>query len=139
MIKKTVIFFVTLFVTISFVSAQYKQEIKVLPLMETDTTAAGQKIHYPEGGKEQITMCKVIIPPGKSTGWHKHEIPVFAFVEKGTLSVELEGGKVNNFPENSTFAEVVGTYHNGTNKGDSDVVLIAIYLGLKNRPLSIKK
>jgi quercetin dioxygenase-like cupin family protein len=139
MIRKTVICLVTLFVTISIVSAQYKQEIKVLPLMVTDTTATGQKIYYPEGGKEQVTMCKVIIPPGKSTGWHKHEIPVFAFVEKGTLSVELEGGKVNNFPENSTFAEVVGTYHNGTNKGDSDVVLIAIYLGLKNRPLSIKK
>jgi quercetin dioxygenase-like cupin family protein len=139
MMKKAVIFFVTLFVTISFVSAQYKQDIKVLPLLETDTTTSGQKIYYPEGGKEQVTMCKVIIPPGKSTGWHKHEIPVFAYVEKGTLTVELEGGKINNFPENSTFAEVIGTNHNGTNKGDSDVVLIAIYLGLKNRPNSIKK
>jgi len=84
-------------------------------------------------------MLKITIPPGASTGWHKHEIPVFAYVVEGTLDVDYENNKPVVFTKNSSIAEVKGTFHNGTNKGTGNVVIIAIYLGEKGKINSIKK
>ena len=119
--------------------AQYNNEIKVESLLKTDTTSIGQKIVYPNFLSDEVTIAKVTIPPGKSTGWHKHTIPVFAYVLKGNLTVELENKQVKQFPENTTFSEVINTFHNGINNGKVDVVLIAFYMGEKGKPLSIVK
>lgn len=119
--------------------AQYQSEIIVENLLKTDTTVIGQKIVYPHFENDEVTISKVTIPQGKSTGWHKHSIPVFAYVLQGTLTVELENGSINTFLKNSTFSEVIDTYHNGTNLESQDVILIAFYLGEKGKPLSIKK
>jgi quercetin dioxygenase-like cupin family protein len=108
-------------------------------LLKTDTTSIGQKITYPEFADPAVTMLKITIPPGKSTGWHKHNIPVFAYVVKGTLTVELEDHREMKFKEESTFAEMRDTYHNGKNMEDSDLVLIAIYMGGKGQKLSVPK
>jgi hypothetical protein len=43
------------------------------------------------------------------------------------------------FPEGSSFAEVINTYHSGKNTGVDDVSLIAFFLGEKGKPLSVKK
>jgi quercetin dioxygenase-like cupin family protein len=119
--------------------AQYNNEIKVEPLLKTDTTSIGQKIIYPNFQNDEVTISKVMIPPGKSTGWHKHSIPVFAYVLKGTLTVEFENIKSRQFPEGSSFAEVLDTFHNGINKGKENVVLIAFYMGEKGKALSVHK
>lgn len=119
--------------------AQYQSEILVETLLKTDTTVIGQKIIYPQFENDEVTMSKVTIPQGKSTGWHKHSIPVFAYVLQGTLTVELENGTINTFSKNKGFSEVINTYHNGTNLEAQDVILIAFYLGEKGKPLSVKK
>jgi len=118
--------------------SQYSDLI-IKDLLRTDTTSIGQKITYPDFADPEVTMLKITIPPGKSTGWHKHNIPVFAYVVKGTLTVELEDHRIIQFKEESTFAEMRDTYHNGTNMEDSDLVLIAIYMGGKGEKLSIMK
>lgn len=130
-------FFFLLFCVL--VNAQYQEGVIVEKLMQTDTTVIGQKIAYPTFPNAEVTMCKVTIQPGKQTGWHKHEIPVFAYMIQGNLTVELENGKKNNYIENETISEVFNTYHNGYNAGDEDVVLIAIYLGNKGIQLSEKR
>ena len=117
--------------------AQYNNEIKVELLLKTDTTSIGQKIIYPNFQSDEVTIAKVTIPPGKSTGWHKHTIPVFAYVLTGNLTVEIENKQTKQFPENTTFSEVINTFHNGINNGKIDVVLIAFYMGEKGKPLSI--
>ena len=43
------------------------------------------------------------------------------------------------FPENSSFAEVINTFHNGINQGNESVILIAFFLGEKGKRLSIPK
>jgi quercetin dioxygenase-like cupin family protein len=118
---------------------RYNTDILIQNLLKTDSTSIGQKINYPDTGKPEITMLKVTIPPGKETGFHKHTIPVFAYVLSGRLSVELENGKTMEFNKDSSFAEVINTIHNGKNKGNEDVVLIVTYMGEKNLPLSIRK
>jgi quercetin dioxygenase-like cupin family protein len=134
-------YFLTL-ILLAFLSLTARSQYSGLiikELLHTDTTSIGQKITYPEFNDPEVTMLKITIPPGKSTGWHKHNIPVFAYVVKGTLTVELEDHRIMKFKEESTFAEMRETYHNGTNMEDSDLVLIAIYMGGKGQKLSIMK
>ena len=129
-------------ILLAFLSLTAKSQysgLVIKELLRTDTTTIGQKITYPNFAEAEVTMLKITIPPGKSTGWHKHNFPVFALVLKGTLTVELEDHRVVKFTEDSTFAEMVNTYHKGTNMEDSDLVLIAIYLGGKGQKLSIMK
>ena len=129
-------------ILLAFISLTAKSQYSGLiikELLKTDTTSIGQKITYPKFADPAVTMLKITIPPGKSTGWHKHNIPVFAYVAKGTLTVELEDHREMKFNEESTFAEMRDTYHNGKNMEDSDLVLIAIYMGGKGQKLSIPK
>lgn len=136
--KKSFFLIVFVFVVVA-VGAQYKNEIIIEPLLKTDTTSIGQKIAFPLVSNAEVTMSKITIPVGKSTGWHKHDYPVFAYVLKGVLTVEIENNKSVQYGEHSTIPEVVNTYHNGINKGQEDVILIAIYLGEKGKGLSSRK
>ncbi len=136
--KKTILS-ILVFLFCVLVNAQYQEGVQVEKLLQTDTTVIGQKLAYPKTDNAEFTMAKVIVPVGKQTGWHKHEIPVFAYVLKGTLIVELEDGSKNIYQSNSTISEVFDTHHNGYNAGTEDVELIAIYLGVKGELLSEKK
>ncbi len=116
---------------------QYDKGVIIEPLLKTDTTSIGQIIHYPTFSNDEVTICKVTILPGKSTGWHKHSFPVFAYILEGNLTIEIKDKKAVRFQQFSSFAEVVDTYHNGVNYGDKKVVLIAFFMGEKNKPLSV--
>ena len=118
-------------------NAQYNKSIKIEPVLKTDTTSLGQKIIYPQFNDNQVTILKITMPPGKSTGWHKHLIPVFAYVLEGTITVEFENKKSIVYLKNSTISESFNTYHNGVNRGNEDVVLLAFYMGEKGKPLSV--
>ena len=119
--------------------AQYNSEIKIEKLLQTDTTETGQHINYPDINNEEVNVLKVTIPPGKSTGWHKHLFPVFAYVLKGTLTVQQENGKKIHFKKNASVSESINMYHTGMNEGKQPVVLIVFYMGEKDKPVSVKK
>ena len=120
----------------NFIFAQYNSGIKLEPLLKTDTTSIGQKIQYPDFANAEVSMYRITIPAGSSTGWHFHTFPVFAFVEKGTLTVEIKDGKMLTFSRGQSFSEVINVLHNGSNRGTEDVVLFAIFLGEKGEALS---
>jgi len=134
--KKTTLFLLLFFVCFT-AKSQYSKDVLLEPILKTDTTSIGQKIIFPPADSNEVSILKVTIPPGKSTGWHKHLFPVFAYVLKGTLTVEIKDKQPMIFNPNSSFSEVINTYHNGCNKGNSDVVLIAFFTGEKGKPLSV--
>ena len=136
--KKNILAIILIFICLSG-NSQYKKEILIEQILKTDTTTIGQKITYPNFSDNEVTMLKITIPPGASTGWHKHEVPVFAYIVEGSITVEYENHKPVVFTKNSSIAEVKGTFHNGTNKGTDNAVLIAIYLGEKGKVNSIRK
>ncbi|MDD2797513.1 MAG: cupin domain-containing protein [Bacteroidales bacterium] len=133
---KQLALFISFFCLVLHANAQYNKGVEVIPILRTDTNSIGQKIKYPQFLNDEVTIAKVIIHPGKSTGWHKHTFPVFAYVLKGNLTVEIENHKTLEFSENRSFAEVINTKHNGINNGTKDVVLIAFFMGEKGKPLS---
>ncbi|HEY5507917.1 MAG TPA: cupin domain-containing protein [Paludibacter sp.] len=134
--RKITLAIITLLICIS-VKSQYNKEVVLETILKTDTNSIGQKIIYPDFKNDEVTISKVTIPPGKSTGWHKHTIPVFAYVMQGTLTVEIEHHKALQFAANTSFSEVINTLHNGINNGKVDVVLIAYFMGEKGKPLSV--
>ncbi|HLP04567.1 MAG TPA: cupin domain-containing protein [Paludibacter sp.] len=119
-----------------FAHAQYNKGIKIEPVLKTDTTSIGQKLMYPQTDGPEVSISRITIPPGASTGWHKHLFPVFAYVEKGSLTVEIRDRGTVVFGKGQSFSEVINVFHNGSNRGTEDVVLFAVYLGEKNKPLS---
>jgi quercetin dioxygenase-like cupin family protein len=122
-----------------YAQSQYNNSILVEKVLKSDTTSIGQKIIYPQVSDAEVTIAKITFPPGSETGWHKHDIPVFAYVMEGELTVELEDGKSVQFKQGSSFAEVFNTWHNGKNNEKVNLVLIAFYLGEKGKVLSQSK
>jgi quercetin dioxygenase-like cupin family protein len=137
MIKKCT---TALFLILSFgVKAQYSGKLVVEELLQSEVNSMGQKIIYPEVKDAKVAMKKITFPPGETTGWHKHDIPVFSYIIKGTLTVETEDGKVMQHKENSCFSESYNIYHKGTNKENTDLVVMAIYLGGDEKEISVNK
>jgi len=120
-------------------SAQlYNKGAIVETMLKTETSSIGQKIQYPRTANSEVTIAKVTIEPGESTGWHRHNNPVFAYIQQGVLTVEIENHETKQFTAGTSFSEVINTLHNGVNNGIENVVIIAFYLGEKDKPLSTK-
>lgn len=137
--KKFAFFFLVCVSGIAAKAQQYSGNLKIEKMMDSSVNSAGQKIVYPEFKDPQVKMMKITFPPGETTGWHKHEIPVFSYIMQGTLTVEMEDHTITEFKENSCFAESYGLYHKGTNKHETDLVVFVVYLGGDGNSLSVKK
>ena len=115
----------------------YGPGVTVKPWLQTATTADGSPIVYPTGAGE-VTLAEVTIAPGAETGWHRHPVPVFAFVLEGTLEVQQEGGRTNTYAAGQGFAEALNVRHNGRNRGTTPVRLRVVYCGVKGEPITVK-
>lgn len=119
-------------------AADYKAGVTAKLLQKTGVTNSGQKIAYPCTDKAEVTAMSVELAPGAETGWHKHTMPVYAYVVSGTIAVELEDGKTFSFTTGDVIIEVVDTLHNGRNLGTEPVKLTVFYLGAEGTPNVIK-
>lgn len=63
-------------------------------LLSSGETTIGQEISYPTG-TATITASIVTLPPGAETGWHRHDVPLFAYVLEGEITVDTDrtGGR----------------------------------------------
>ncbi|QIS19641.1 cupin domain-containing protein [Nocardia terpenica] len=102
-------------------------EIKVTPLFSTTV------------GDKQIRLLDISMPPGRSTGWHYHDGPIYGFVRGGTLhhynsscasdGVYGPGGVISE-------ASGKGYVHIGVNEGTEPVLLTALYTLPLGAPLA---
>ena len=81
----------------------------------------------------------VELAPGATTGWHQHLVNNIAYLLQGTLRLELEDGRTREFKAGEAFAEVVKTWHRGTNIGKDPVKILVVYVGEAGVPLAIPK
>jgi quercetin dioxygenase-like cupin family protein len=98
------------------------------PLLQGSTDVLGAPLAYP-AGTANVTSAIVTIPPGGETGWHQHEVPLFAYVLEGELTVDYgeKGKKIYRAGE--AVLEAVGWPHNGTSTGTVPMKLVAVYMG----------
>jgi quercetin dioxygenase-like cupin family protein len=121
------------------IAADYSSGVTSKVLSKTTVTGNSQKITYPLTDRAEVTAMTVDLAPGSETGWHKHPVPVYAYVVSGSLSVELEDGKLLSFAAGEAIIEVVNTMHNGRNNGAVPVKLAVIYLGAEGIPNVVRK
>ncbi|MCK6684947.1 MAG: cupin domain-containing protein [Thermoanaerobaculia bacterium] len=124
----------TLLVATSAPAADYGSGVTSKVVLKTSVTAAGEKITYPASGEPEVTAAVVEIAPGAATGWHRHKIPLYAWVVAGTLHVEYEGKPAVTMKAGDALVEAVGTAHNGRNLGAEPVKLLVFYTGTRGTP-----
>jgi quercetin dioxygenase-like cupin family protein len=119
-------------------AADYSSGVTSRVLAKTLVTGNGQRISYPVTDRAEVTAMTVELAPAAETGWHKHPVPVYAYVISGSLTVEIEGGKQLSFGAGEAIVEVVATLHNGKNMGNEPVKLAVFYLGAEGTPNVIR-
>lgn len=112
-------------------------DVKVTPLLKTSTTWNNNQIEYPQG-KAEIIGLLVEVAPGKETGWHSHPVPSFAYMLEGVLEVRLQDGRTKRIKAGEALAEVINTWHNGRNIGNSPVKIVVFYTGISGAAISAK-
>jgi quercetin dioxygenase-like cupin family protein len=98
------------------------------PLFKGNETIIGQKIAYP-AGDPRVTAAIVTIAPGKDTGWHTHQVPLFVNILEGEISVDYGSKGVKVYKAGESFLEAMDWPHNATNKTDAIVRIMAVYIG----------
>jgi quercetin dioxygenase-like cupin family protein len=106
--------------------AQYQNLLT--PLLSSGTTIIDQPIAYP-AGTPKVTAAIVTIPPGGQTGWHLHEVPLFAYILEGEITLDYGEKGIKTAKAGDSMLEAMNWAHNGMNKGDVPLRILAVYMG----------
>ena len=112
----------------------YHPSVQIDENLSTTKTWDGASIQYPSG-TAKVTGAIITLSPGTETGWHMHPVPCLALILEGELLIELKDGRTKRVKAGETFAEVIGTAHNGKNTGKVPLKIAVFYAGntdLKN-------
>ncbi|MDD5432495.1 MAG: cupin domain-containing protein [Candidatus Omnitrophica bacterium] len=93
---------------------------------------------YPKGQPE-ITILRIVIPPGGTLVKHKHPVINAGVLTKGKLMVQTEDGKTLHLRAGEGIVEVVNTLHYGKNEGEEPVEITVFYAGSKDEPITVYK
>ena len=115
---------------VSALADSAKPSYPAVPLLSTGTTILGEKIHYPKGDAH-VTAAIVTLAPGERTILHKHDVPLFAYILEGELTVDYGAHGTRTYKQGQSLMEAMGVPHFGINKGDTPVRLIGVYMGAK--------
>lgn len=103
-------------------------------LLETERTIADETIKYPQAGQAKIIASIITIPPGKSTGWHQHNIPLVGYIMSGELEMEYANGKRLTLKKGDALAEAMTVAHIGANLGKEPVQIFVVFMGTDTLP-----
>ena len=59
-------------------SQDYKN-VEVSKVLVSSVTSNGTPLRYLQTAQPEVTVLVVRVPPGGSTGWHQHPVPVYAY------------------------------------------------------------
>lgn len=104
------------------------------PILTSGTTVTGETIRYPTDGAAEVTAAIVTIAPGQSTGFHRHGVPLFAYMLAGELTVDYGAKGKRDYKAGDGFLEAMDTPHDGRNTGTTPVSILVVYMGAKGAP-----
>ena len=96
--------------------------------LSTSQTVIGQPFAYPQG-TAKITAGIVTINPGDTTGWHKHDVPLFGYIMEGELKVDYGPDGIKTYKTGDTLVEAFKTRHNGINQNEKPVRILIVLVG----------
>lgn len=107
-------------------------------VLATGDTILGQPLAYPTKGAPEVTSAIVTLPPGAETGWHRHDVPMYAYVLEGEVTVTYKGAGTHVYRAGDALMEAVGTPHDGRNTGAGPVRILVVFAGAKGTPNTVK-
>jgi quercetin dioxygenase-like cupin family protein len=111
--------------------------LTLTPILQTSTTFSGQPIRFPQSDG-QIVAVLAEVAPGGQVGRHLHPNPLFVYILEGTLTIEMEGHGTHAFHAGEGLAEVVNTWHNGRNLGDTPVKFLIVFAAQVGTPTIVR-
>lgn len=112
-----------------FAGARAADAYPTRPVLKTTTTVAGETIGYPTSGPAEVKADIVTIAPGAETVFHRHGVPMFAYILKGTVVVDYGAQGKKTFTAGQGMVEAMAVTHRGTNPGPEPVEILAVYMG----------
>ncbi len=106
--------------------AQQAPSVKRTILMKQDMTIPGR----------EAVMAIVDLPPGSAEGRHTHPAEVFAFVQEGAITLEVEGKPNASLKAGEYFTIAPGQIHQAINNGSAPAKLAAVFIAEKGKPLT---
>ena len=103
--------------------------IEIQNLIDTSTTWNGEQIIYPMGSP-QIKSMLVKMEPGAKTQNHLHQVPSFAYILEGEITVVSEAHEEKKFIQGDVVIELINKKHYGYNSGGTTVTFIVFYMGI---------
>lgn len=98
-------------------------------LKESHTNDINQAIEYPQNGSPLVSVFRVELAAGESSGWHMHNVPVIAYIQSGSFELQVQHEMSNHFQSGDSMFEPVGVPINVTNKGNEPGVAIVVKVG----------
>ncbi len=106
--------------------AQPPAQVKRNIVLKQDTSIPGR----------EAVMALVEPPPGSAEGKHTHPAEVYAFVQEGTVLLELEGNPTATLKAGDVFHIPQGKVHQAINNGSVTAKLNAVFVAEKGKPLT---
>ena len=107
----------------------YQGYYPVQELLVTSQTVVGENIQYPSTGTPKITVAVVTVAPGAPAAFHRHPVPLVAYILEGELTVDYGEKGVKTFRQGDALVEAMHVPHRGMNLGSGLVKLLAVYIG----------
>lgn len=114
-------------------------EPRTVVLDKAAQTILGQQLVYPSQSQAQVSSVIVRLQPGETTGFHRHDAPLFVYVMSGEVTVHYDGDVVKQYPAGSSFLEAQGTYHDGRNEGTEPVEIFTVSIGAEGVENTVKR
>jgi quercetin dioxygenase-like cupin family protein len=98
------------------------------------TTIAGEPLSYLATPTPEVSSSIMTIPPGTSTLWMTHPVPIYIYVLEGTLTVVFADGPPRTFGAGQAFLQARAKWHRGRNDGKVAMRFLAVSLGASGVP-----
>ena len=84
-----------------------------------------------------VTALRVTLPPGASTGWHRHPGPGFMAVVQGAVTLYANDCTKTTYTEGQAYVEVPGLINLVRNEGSGPAVFVGEFIVPTTAPLRL--
>ena len=96
-------------------------------------------IVYPTQQPAEVSSVIRVLQPAEETGWHKHMVPLHAYIFQGEMNVEYDNSVVHTVSKGDAFVGVTDVWHNTTNTSNKPAVVFVVFMGAEGLENTINK
>jgi len=96
-------------------------------------------IVYPTQQPAEVSSVIRVLQPAEETGWHKHMVPLHAYILQGEINVEYDTSVIHTVSKGDAFVGVTDVWHNTTNTSNKPAVVLVVFMGAEGLENTINR